>query len=140
MIKMYGIENVAPKAVSKFIPEIYRGRKYITLQKGDVKTIVSMARNVYQAKNANFEPLVSTIDGSPILKKIIYIGFDDDSYSSIKTDVAVAQLESIVDNNAETNEIWTNLNQKVKVIEIKQSYGRGNNKKDYPVRAFEPLE
>lgn len=137
---MYGIENVAPKAVSKFIPEIYRGKKYITLQKGDVKTIVSMARNVYQAKNANFEPLVSTIDGSPILKKIIYIGFDDDSYSSIKTDVAVAQLESIVDNNAETNDIWTNLNQKVKVIEIKQSYGRGNNKKDYPVRAFEPLE
>ena len=137
---MFGIDNVAPKAVSKFIPEIYKGKKYVTLAKGDEKTIVSMARNVYQAKNADFEPLVSTIDGTPIMKKIIYIGFDDGSYSSIKTDIAVAQLESIVDDGDETNMVWTNLNQKVKVIETKQSYGRGSNKKDYPVRAFEPIE
>lgn len=141
---MYSTENVTPKAIAKFIPEIYKGKKYVNVTKGETKTITTMARNVYQAKDENFNPMVSKIDGHPIMRKIVYVGFDDGTYSSFKTDVAVSQLESIVEDYDETEKVWDlvslGLTQKVRIIEINQEYGKGNNKKSYPVKAFEPLD
>ena len=141
---MFAVENVVPKSISKFIPAPFKGMKYITVAKGETKTITTLARNVYPAKDENFETLISKIDGSPILRKIMYVGFDDGTYTSFKTDIAVSQLESIVNDDDETTKVWDleamNLVQKVKIIEVQQTYGKGNNAKQYPVKAFEPIE
>ena len=134
---MINVENVAPAGVTKFIPDIFRAQKYIKPKTGEIKTIVKLARNVYPAKDENYEPLKSKVDGHIIMKKIIYVGFDDDTYTTVKYDVPVAQMESIVGNNDEKDGYWDlkemSLETKVKIISYQAKLG----KKEYAAMAFE---
>lgn len=134
---MIKYDEVAPNGVNKYTPEEFKGFKYEKLVPGQKKTIVLLARNVYPAKDENFEPLKSKIDGRIIMKKIIYIGFDDSTFTTVKYDVPVAQMESIVGNNDETDMVWDlkalGLDTKVKVISYMQKLG----KKEYQACAFE---
>lgn len=134
---MISVENVAPNGVSKFIPEHFKQQRYVKLTAGQKKHIVYLARNVYPAKGPDYEPLKSKIDGHIIMKKIIYVGFDDDTYTTVKYDVPVAQMESIVGNNDESDEEWDlvelNLDVKVRTITYQARLG----KRDYDAIAFE---
>ena len=134
---MISVENVAPNGVSKFIPEHFKSQRYVKLQAGQKKHIVYLARNVYPAKGPDYEPLKSKIDGHIIMKKIIYVGFDDSTYTTVKYDVPVAQMESIVGNNEESDMEWDlvelGLDTRVRTITYQARLG----KRDYDAIAFE---
>ena len=97
-------EKLVPKNVARFVPECFKGQQYVRLMKGDVKTITKLVRSSYQAKDKEFKPIFSRIDGSPVMRHIFYIGFDDKTYSSVKYDAIVDQLfsfDEVEDQNDE---------------------------------------
>ena len=130
-------EKLVPKSVARFVPECFKGMEYVRLRKGDIKTITKLVRSSYQAKdkNNNYEPLFSKVDGSPIMRTVFYIGFDNGTYTSVKYDAIVDQLMSFDeveeenDENIDLQVFVLKEHVKVKIDEVMQKMGRDS----YPV-------
>lgn len=127
-------EKLVPKSVARFVPEVFKGKEYVKLRKGDVKTINRLVRSSYQAKDAEYNPIVSRVTGEPVMRHVFYIGFDDGTYTSVKYDAIVDQCFSFVeveehnDENIDMQEFEINPT-KVKIDMVEQKMGKNS----YPV-------
>lgn len=128
-------EKLVPRNVARFVPECFKGAEYVRLRKGDIRTITKLVRSSYQAKDQNYEPIVSRITGEPVMRHVFYIGFDDGKYTSVKYDAIVDQLfsfdevEESNDENLDMQEFELKQPVKVKIDEVTQKMG----KNEYPV-------
>ena len=70
-------------------------RKYVQVNEQTIKTVDYMAVNVYNAKDEKGLAM-KTQKGNEILNKTIYVGFNDGTFTTLKNDVALAQVFSVL--------------------------------------------
>ena len=131
-------DQIPPKGVARYIPPYFQGKKYVRLNRGDVRRCVYIVKNEYQAKDKNYEPIFSKVDGSPVMRVIYYLGFDDDTYTTVKNDIVIGQIDSWVapyqpgpGNSYDLVELGDD--QRIRFGETKQRMGD----KEYPVPILE---
>ena len=131
-------DQIPPKGVARYIPPYFQGKKYVRLNRGDVRRCVYIVKNEYQAKDKNYEPIFSKVDGSPVMRVIYYLGFDDDTYTTVKNDIVIGQIDSWVapyqpgpGNSYDLVELGDD--QRSRLGETKQRMGD----KEYPVPILE---
>lgn len=131
-------DQIPPKGVARYIPPYFQGKKYVRLNRGDVRHCVYIVKNEYQAKDKNYEPIFSKVDGSPVMRVIYYLGFDDDTYTTVKNDIVIGQIDSWIapyqpgpGNSYDLVELGDD--QRIRFGETKQRMGD----KEYPVPIIE---
>lgn len=133
-------DQVPPKGVARYIPEYFKDKKYVKLNRGDIRHAIYIVRNRYQAKDKDYNLVFSKVDGSPVMRTIYYVGFDDGSYTTVKNDIVVAQIDSWVEpyDNGDTTDfdlVALNEDMKIRIGERQQRMGDRN----YPVPIFEQV-
>lgn len=128
---------ITPRRFRAITPKMYQSRAYVKLKTDEQIEIDSIVFSVYQPKSKeNNEPMTYE-DGTPFKNVTIYIGFDEEYYTSIKNEIVEGQLSILTGFDIDTAEIGKqydyNLKEKesVKVVEItKAGYS-------YPLIAFQ---
>lgn len=131
-------ETVSVYTQSILPPEFIRGRRFIKLTENMEKTIDSVVFSSYPAKNKEGNQIVRK-DGSVLLNTTAYVGFDDGTFASVKSDTAIAQLASISEGYTIPSEPevvqYPVETTKVRIVSIEVKYGQ----KSYPAWAFDPI-
>lgn len=119
--------------------EFTNGRKFVKLQNNMEKTITDAVFSIYNAKDKNGNPIIRK-DGSNVTNTTVYVGFDDGTYTSVKSNIAVAQIAQICPDFIYSEEVGITVYKtetcKVKVVTVDAKYGD----KTYPAWAFDPVE
>lgn len=135
---MLKANQITPRQFRNVVPDIFKNRGYITLEKDMSVEIESIVFSIYQATKTvgDEKQELTTKDGTPITNITAYIGFTDGFYSSVNGDIAVQQLASIVgfDETAIGQYPYKlDTPEKVKTITVNEKMGN----KDYPKIAFD---
>ena len=133
-------DSVPPRGIGKHVPEYFKGKTYVRVNTGETKTINYVIRKSYQAKDKNYEPIFSRIDGAPVMRVIYYLGFTDGTYTTVKNDIIVGQLAAWLGEysqaeNADFDLAGLDDVQTVKFGERKHKMGD----REYPVPVLEVL-
>ena len=119
--------------------EFISGRKFIKLQNGMEKTITDAVFSVYNAKDRDGNLIVRK-DGTNVTNTTVYVGFDDGTYTSVKSNVAVSQIAQICPDFIYSEEVgitsYKTETCKVRVVTVDTKYGD----KTFPTWAFDPVE
>ena len=137
---MLKADQITPRQFRNVVPEMFKNRGYITLEKDMELEIESIVFSIYQATkrvgDEKQKKKLATEDGQPVTNITAYIGFTDGFYSSVNGDIAVWQLASIVgfDETAIGQYPYTlDQPEKVKTITVNEKMGN----KEYPKIAFD---
>ena len=139
-IDAYHQKNVVKFEKKVFAPKKYEGREYVKLQEGDYVTFDSCVYSTYPAKDKFGKTATYRIGNNefPFTKTTIYFGLTDGRYTSLRNDVVAFQMQSLTNHKHTMGEVEYNFPaETVKVIKTKESYGTGENKKEFDVLAFE---
>lgn len=131
------IDNTTPRRMYNLIPEDIRNRSYVKLNLGELKTIDYVCYSVYNAKDKETGEHIFRKDGSEVFKVTAYVGFTDNTYTTMSSNAVIDQLITETGNFPDELGQWayTPLDVPVKVIQTKAKYGD----KEYPVTVFEPV-
>lgn len=136
---MYSIQNTTSRAMMKVLPPYLRehNAKYVKVNKGEKHTINYVAYSVYVAKGKDGKPIMRK-DGSNLLNTTAYVGFDDNSYTTVKNDVAIGQLISETGDYPDDVGVYEHEIPPcpVEITTVSQKFGD----KSYDVFAFIPLD
>lgn len=133
-------DTIPPRGIGKYVPNYFKDKTYVRVSSGDVKTITYVVKKSYQAKDKDYQPIFSKVDGSPVMRVVYYLGFDDDTYTTVKNDIVIGQCDawlSVYDDadNAEYNLFELDEVTKVRFAERMHKMGA----KEYPVPVLEVL-
>ena len=136
------VEEIKNKT-ERFVPKLYTGKTYRKVSAGDRITIVSCVFSVYPAKDKKTgETLTWSVNGGvkrPFLNCTIYFGLSDGTYTSLRNSVVQLQMTELTGFRfKEVGEFEYHLDvpETVTVVQTVDTYGKGDNKKDYVVLAF----
>ena len=134
------VSEIVPKNLLAVIPERYKGMKYKKLTVGDIVTITDITVVSYKARKDG--DYIQRKDGSYILNQTCYFGLSDGYYTSIRNNTVLGQVASLTGwyENGEKDDYFALENpEKVKIIEVTESMGKGDKAKNVPVKAFESI-
>ena len=138
------VSEITPKNIRGVVPEEYRGMPYRQLTKGEKVVIDSCVFSIYPAKNKNGEKIViehGEDAGKTLNNCTIYFGLEDGHYTSLKNDVVEGQMCALTGFDTFRNDCgyypFKFDPETVEVIEVQTPIGKGANKKNIPVLAFQ---
>lgn len=134
------VSEVIPKNLLAVIPERYKGMKYKKMNVGDIVTITDITVVSYKAKKDG--EYIQRKDGTYVLNQTCYFGLDGGYYTSIRNNSVLGQVASLVGwfEDGENEQYYPLDNpEKVKIIEVTESMGKGDKAKNVPVKAFESI-
>ena len=139
MVMSKATETVSMYTQSILPKEFTDGRRYIKLNDGMIKTITDAVFSTYPAKDKETKKPIIMDNGEFLLNHTVYIGFDDGTYTSVKSNTAVNQIASICEGFTIPTEVgiasYKTETTKVKVITVETKYGN----KSFPTWAFDPI-
>ena len=140
-IKMAKVDGITPVYMRGLIPKHLKDTNatYFKVDANTDKVLNFIGINVYPAKNKDGIEIARK-DGSTVMNATVYAGFDDNTYTTIKNEVALAQALSVVgdlDLNTEGSfEFLLDEPIKTKFTTVKVKRGQ----KEYDNFAFAPYE
>ena len=143
-MSIVNVTDMPEKNTEKFVPDMYKGKTYRKLAPGDKVTIVSCAFSVYYPRNKTTgQPIVINTGAfqKNVLNCTVYFGLSDGTYTSLrnrKVQYQMTMLTGFVNNGVGVT--YYDLSTKpetVTVIQVQDTYGKGENQKTLPVLAFQ---
>lgn len=98
MVGMPKADNVTPLYLMAVLPQFIKDSKKVFFKpsKDLKKNVDYLAISVYPAKNSEKQPIIRK-DGTRVMNATVYAGFTDGTYTSFKSNTAIAQAMSIMD-------------------------------------------
>ena len=140
-MKMAKVDGITPVYMRGLIPKHLKDTNatYFKVDGNTDKVLIFIGINVYPAKSKDGLTIVRK-DGSIVMNATVYAGFDDNTYTTIKNEVALAQALSVVgdlDLNTEGSfDFLLDEPIKTKFTTVKVKRGQ----KEYDNFAFAPYE
>ena len=105
MVGMPKADNVTPLYLLTVLPESIKDSKraFFKPSKDLKKNLDYVAISVYPAKNSEKQPIIRK-DGTQVMNATVYAGFTDGTYTSFKSNTAIAQAMAIMNDVDLTSE------------------------------------
>ena len=105
MAGMPKADNVTPLYLLTVLPESIKDSKraFFKPSKDLKKNLDYVAISVYPAKNSEKQPIIRK-DGTQVMNATVYAGFTDGTYTSFKSNTAIAQAMAIMNDVDLTSE------------------------------------
>lgn len=99
MVGMPKADNVTPLYLMAVLPDFIKDSKraFFKPSKDLKKNLDYVAISVYPAKNSEKQPIIRK-DGTQVMNATVYAGFTDGTYTSFKSNTAIAQAIAIMDD------------------------------------------